>query len=280
MANTIQIKRSSTPGSVPTLASGEIGINDADELLFWRDDGGAVRSLNLNIGSVVDGKADAPSRSQMLVLETDFFNVTSPFSQGLTGAAVSSGTIVQVAAEPNHPGVVELRDSTTANGGYRIMTDVLAFRIAGGEKFVCVFQIRGARATAVCRLGFQDSTSATAPVDGIYLDFVGNGTVITTTGRARSNNVQSNTATTHSTALNTWYACIIEVNPDATLVTFSIYNEAGVLQWSDTVNANIPTASGRETGVGVYVGESSTDAAAGIIRLDYMRVESGKVLVR
>jgi hypothetical protein len=216
----------------------------------------------------------------MLVVETDFLNTTSPFAQGLTGSAISSGTLVQIAAEPNHPGIVELRDSTTANGGYRIMTDVLGFRLAGGEKFVCVFQMRGVRSTAVCRIGFQDSTSATVPVDGVYLNVVGNGTTLTTTGISRSNNTQSATASTHSTANNTWYACIIELNAAATQVTFSIYTEAGVLDWSDTVSTNIPTASGRETGAGVYVGESSTDAAAGIIRLDYLRIESSKTLVR
>lgn len=280
MANTVRIKRSSTPGNIPTLVAGEIGINDADELLFWRDDQGAVRSLNLNIGAIVDGKADIPSRSAMIILETDFLSTTSPFAQGLLGAAISSGTIVQIAAEPNHPGIVELRDSTTANGGYRIMTDALAYRLAGGEKFVCVFQIRGARSTAVCRLGFQDSTSATAPADGVYIDFVGNGTTVTASGKCRNNNTESVTGSNFAVALNTWYACIIELNAAGTQVTFTIFNESGVSQWSATLSTNIPTASGRETGAGVYVGESTTDAAAGIIRLDYLRIESSKVLVR
>lgn len=47
MANTIQHKRSSTAGHTPTLVAGEIAINDADGLLFWRDSGGTVRSKSL-----------------------------------------------------------------------------------------------------------------------------------------------------------------------------------------------------------------------------------------
>lgn len=47
----IQIKRSSTPGAVPTLVAGQLGINDADGKLFWRDSGGTVRSTVLNLGT-------------------------------------------------------------------------------------------------------------------------------------------------------------------------------------------------------------------------------------
>lgn len=233
-----------------------------------------------DLQAILESKAPNPSRSSMIILETDFLTTTSPFSQGLTGAAVSSGTIVQIAAEPNHPGIVELRDATTANGGYRILTDVLAFRLSGGEKFVGVFQMRGVRSTAVCRLGYQDQTSATAPVDGVYIDIVGNGTTLTATGRCRNNNTETATGTTFAPATNTWYACIIELNSDATSATFTIYNESGVEQWTQTVTTNIPTASGRETGAGIYVGESTTDAAAGIIRMDYLRIEKNKTLIR
>jgi len=240
----------------------------------------ANKPISIATANALTEKADKQSRLQMLVMETDFFNTTSPFSQGLTGTAVSSGTIVQVAAEPNHPGVIELRDSTTAGGGYRIMTDGGAFRLGGGEKFVCTFQMRGVRSTAVCRIGFQDSASATAPFDGVYFNIVGNGTTLTATGSCRNNNTETATASTFAPANNTWYTCVIELNSNATLATFTIFNESGTQQFNDTVATNIPTASGRETGAGVYIGESTTDAVAGIIRLDYMRIECSRTLVR
>jgi hypothetical protein len=51
MANTIQLKRSSVAGHTPTLAAGELAINDADQLLFWKDSGGTLRSTHLREGS-------------------------------------------------------------------------------------------------------------------------------------------------------------------------------------------------------------------------------------
>jgi hypothetical protein len=48
MTQTIQLRRSSTPGHVPaSLADGEIGINSADKKLFYKDSGGTIQSLPL-----------------------------------------------------------------------------------------------------------------------------------------------------------------------------------------------------------------------------------------
>ncbi len=48
MANIIKIKRSNTPGVVPaTLEDGELAINQADKILFYKDNLGVIRSLNL-----------------------------------------------------------------------------------------------------------------------------------------------------------------------------------------------------------------------------------------
>lgn len=48
MANTIKIKRSSTAGVVPaTLQDGELALNQADKLLFYKDNLGVIRSFSL-----------------------------------------------------------------------------------------------------------------------------------------------------------------------------------------------------------------------------------------
>lgn len=48
MANPIKIKRSNTPGAVPSsLLDGEICINQADKILFYRNSAGVVQSFNL-----------------------------------------------------------------------------------------------------------------------------------------------------------------------------------------------------------------------------------------
>lgn len=229
--------------------------------------------------TALDSKANVLSRDTALVLETDFYNVTSPFSQGLTGTAVSSGTVTAIAAVPNHPGIIALRDSTTANGGYRIMTDVTAFRIAGGEKFVCSFQVRSARATTTSYMGFFDSTTNVAPTDAACFVITANGSTITMIGRTRANNTATDTVVTFNPSINTWYTGIIEVNSNASSVNFSIFNESGTNVYSQNL-ANLPTAAGRETGAGVAAYESTTDAAADILHLDYLRIELNRTLTR
>ena len=48
MANTIKIKRSNVSGVVPTtLQDGELALNQADKILFYRDNQGTIRNFNL-----------------------------------------------------------------------------------------------------------------------------------------------------------------------------------------------------------------------------------------
>jgi hypothetical protein len=221
------------------------------------------------------------TRKVALVLETDFYNVTSPFAQGLTGSAISSGTVASIAAEPNHPGIMRLSDSTTANGGYLVQTAVDAFRIAGGEKVVCTFQCRSARTTSQGWIGFKDNTTNAQPTDGVFLYWVGNGAGgVTVDGRARNNAGPTITNTTYTLAINTWVTIVIELNAAATLATFTLTDDSDGVLWTNTVAGNIPTASGRECGVGISANESTTDAAAELMRLDYFRAEVGRTLTR
>ena len=226
------------------------------------------------------GKANVLTRTTALVIETDFYTNTSPFAQGLAGTAVSSGTVsVVTTPSANNPGVIALRDSTTANGGYRVMTDVAALRLAGGEKSIIVFQVRGVRAGMTAFFGFFDSTSITAPTDCVCLVLTANGTTASMGGRTRANNTATNSASPFAPAVNTWYMAEILVNSGATNATFTIYNDQGTELWTDTL-ANIPTAAGRELGWGIAAYESSTDAAADLVWLDYARMEINRPLTR
>ena len=246
----------------------------------WGSITGALSDQS-DIVAALAGKFDNPTRKTALVLESDFYNITSPFSQGLAGAATSSGTMNTVSALPDHPGIVYLRDSTTANGGYRIGTAANAFRLAGNEKCVTTFQPKGYRATALTRIGFDDSTAITDPADCVCVKMIGNGTNgYTLTGIARTNNSQTATASTFTAISNTWYTLIIELNANATVATFTLENDAGTVVWTDTVSANIPKAAGRETGYSIGSWESTTDAAADILWLDYCRVEINRILTR
>lgn len=125
-------------------------------------------------GTDINDDAGVPLRSRAVVLEENFLTAATAW-RDLQGSAISSGTGAAVAAEPNHPGIFSLRDSTTAKGGYRVMTYLNALRIAGGEKATFVFQDRNTttRATSIFRLGFLDANSITAPTDGVYLEVSG-----------------------------------------------------------------------------------------------------------
>jgi hypothetical protein len=220
-----------------------------------------------------------PSRRTALIIESDFYGITSPFTQGLTGAAVSSGTLVAVTGTANHPGIVALRDSTTANGGYRIFTDVAALLLAGGEKSVVTFQIRSVRAGVKSFIGFLDNATIADPTDCACLIITANGTVASIIARTRANNTATDSAIPFVPEINTWYTSVITVADGGGSALFQIFNDSGTMLWSDTLS-NIPTATGRETGFSVAAYESSVDAAADIIHLDYMRLEINRRLTR
>jgi hypothetical protein len=47
MTQTVKILRSTTSGNVPVPVSGQIAINEADDLMFWIDPGAVIRSAPL-----------------------------------------------------------------------------------------------------------------------------------------------------------------------------------------------------------------------------------------
>jgi hypothetical protein len=225
--------------------------------------------------------SSSPDRARAVVIESDFFDSAAYAVPGLFGVATSSGTVGGVAGTADHPGVIYLRDSTTENGGYRFMTpSASAFLLAGGERAELIFQARSARATASARFGWQDSTAInTQPTDGAWVEITGDGTAAVILGRCKNNAGPSSTGT-YTLGLNTWFRVVIEVNADATAVVFTLYSESGTQLWQSSVNANIPVVAGRETGFGLIVGETSTDAAADILHVDYMNMTISRALTR
>jgi hypothetical protein len=227
-----------------------------------------------------NAKADNPTRKTALTLETDCYGNTAGTSFApFLGAAQSSGAVAVVASEVNHPGIVALRDSTTANGGYRIITDISSILIGGGERHVSTWQIRNARAGIRIHIGFFDILTSGDPTDCVCLVGTADGTTITLTPRARANNTAQN-LTAFTPDLNTWYTSDITINSDATEATIRIFTDDGTEVFTSGTLTNIPTAAGRQTGAGVSAFESSTDAAADILWLDYMRLEINRTLVR
>ena len=62
---TLKLRRSTTAGHVPaSLTSGEIAINEADDLLFWRHSDGTVKSISLSLASLaLTGNPTVPTQT-------------------------------------------------------------------------------------------------------------------------------------------------------------------------------------------------------------------------
>jgi hypothetical protein len=117
MSNTIQIKRSSTSGSVPTagqLAQGELAVNLADEALYTKDASNAV--VKLNAPSIDDKNTGATkhitidSSGNLLVGTTSSSILTGANASGLQYLA---GQNLVTAASSYTPLVVNRSESNT-----------------------------------------------------------------------------------------------------------------------------------------------------------------------
>ena len=207
---------------------------------------------------------------------SDFISgTTAYYNLPFIGAAISSGTVaapLAAALNGNHPGVLRLRSNTTANGGYRYQAYNGSIRLKGGEVFNGVLYHENIATTTV-RMGFNDNTTSADAVDGCYFEIPTSGAVV---GKCSNNSTRTSTAGSYTISLSTWYSYRITMNSDATLATFEIFDSSGNSLWTsnNTVSSNIPTASGRETNVGIVATESSTTATY-LVDLDYMSFSFG-----
>lgn len=216
------------------------------------------------------------NKGRFMIGATDFPGVTSSNTALPTWAtqAILSGTNPVIAGEVNHPGIASLRSTTTANSGYGYVTSLTAFLLAGGETTELIFQWQS-ETTTTAKFGFQDVYTISAPVDGAWINMASK----TLDGRTSSDSVSSTTGTSYTLVSNTWYRAKIVINSDATRVDYYLYNEAGTLLWTDYLTTNIPTATGRETGHGIFATDAGTTAVE-LVYLDYMNLYIDRVLVR
>lgn len=189
-------------------------------------------------------------------------------------ALISSGTQSKTNAEPNHPGILRISSSATANSGASIVSGLTSFRIGGGEVAEFVFKPVDLT-TVTLRMGYLDTVSSADVTDGCYLELSSSGAIV---GKTASNSTRTTSATITTLTANTWYRGRIVVNRAATAVDFYVFDDNGNLLGSQQNTANIPTAAGRETGHGV-VGTKSGTTAQAIVDLDYMSMEWTRALI-
>jgi hypothetical protein len=140
--------------------------------------------------------------------------------------------------------------------------------------------VESARTTQAIRLGYDDSATSAAPTDGVWLEIVGNGTGVVISGKTASNSTSSTTSSTYTLAISTWVSATVEINSNASLVTYTLRSEAGAVIWTDTLATNIPTGSSRNTTPHMIGTESTTDAAALMFHLDYACYSINRILNR
>lgn len=188
-----------------------------------------------------------------------------------------ASALADVGGEKEHPGIYIANSSVNANSGHLVWTaqqnEIL---LSGSEHFVFIF--KQARFTDVVHLsGFLDVITASTPVDGVFFSVSAAGAI---TGVTSNNSASSVTATSYTLTLGTWYRGELFLNPAATLATFYLYDCAtGFLLWTDTLATNIPTAAGRETGIGWLVYHTGTEVLE-LASLDFIQAEIQRDLVR
>jgi hypothetical protein len=255
------------------------GLADDDHPQYQEEDEKGAAAGYCGLPAALDPtlplRADGlPARPQSYFASCEFlgtFNIAQPWVE----AAISSGTAPTLAGEATHPGIHRYTAAMAPLSGYRCYLAVNGILIRGAER--ACFKIRPQTlANSIIRAGFTDSAGPVAGFDGVYfLMDPALGVAGQTVGVCIAGGVASLTATSFTLVTNTWYFLCLIVNDAATLATFKIFNAAGVLLWSDTVNANIPTAVGQETGHAIIATSSATVA---IVDLDYISIEFRKPL--
>jgi len=229
-------------------------------------------------GAACGGGGTTPDPTKFVPASTDFLwngATSTALIAPWFAAATVSGTSTAVTGTANHPGIVTLTSSTSANSGYAYALGTSSFLLAGTEVTEFIFQVV-TTANTTARLGFQDSNSSTAPTDGAWVNIA----ATTLDGRTASNTTSSTTGTNYTITASVWYRAKVVVNSDATQMDFYLYTCAdGVQVWTNNLTTNIPTAAGRETGQSAVATNSGTTALE-LVDMDFMDVYMTRTLTR
>lgn len=115
---TISLRKSNVPGNVPTtLANGEIAINTADGIIFYKDNLGTIKGISTGSGGANSFSTINVSSTLLIATSnTDILSITGNGAISVVGDALSDTIRINVAdATTTQKGVVRLIDSTNSN---------------------------------------------------------------------------------------------------------------------------------------------------------------------
>jgi hypothetical protein len=207
---------------------------------------------------------------------TDF---TSSVAQGTAPwhkQTVSGGVTSMYKGFANRPGIITTSSSATANSGEVIWVAMFSGILLAGEEYFAMDFRPEDIVNVTGRFGFHDTLTTAAVVDGVYIHMDTAGLV---TGVTSDNGTSSTTGTSFQLTAGSFYRAEIELDAGATTATFTIKDDAGLTTfWTDALTTNIPTAPGRELGVGSIW--TATGGARPIVSHDYIFATTGRTLVR
>lgn len=220
---------------------------------------GTYSNLVATIGA--DGRiTDASSGSSSAQNPLDFYSEAEfmPGSEAnvayygfplLSGGVINSGAIALGSSASIYVaglnGIVRVRNTTSADAGAQYVSDTAAVVITGGEACGAVWYSQSTNLGMRLRVGFIDSKTTTAPVDGIYGEQIDNAFRFV----AVANSVTNAGSTTFYLSSNT--ICRVTLALTGTNSVLATLATNGVAAFSETITGGLPAGVDRSTGVGI-----------------------------
>lgn len=215
-------------------------------------------------------EANARPSNERFHFKEDFTGALIANSQNLavstngTGASVST---TAVPGEDSHPGIATLSTGTTTTGYASIVTKAQdCIRLGGGIAHLRVVMriptLSDGTDTFTVFLGFGDSAAASGtPTDAVGARYTHgtNSGKFQLVGRANSTETAVDSGATAGAA--TWYRFDIYVAAGGASADVYLKTGAGASTLVGTISSNIPSGSGRETGIQISIVKSAGTTA-------------------
>lgn len=224
-----------------------------------------------------------------LDISTDFASMVTTLDAIPWGFfTAASGTLVEIAwssVNTNHPGVIGLRSSTSANSGGSLIAfwgngDLNGMAINGSEWTEAWFKIVSTNAVTL-RFGFHDTSTSSDPVDGATINVgaakdADSWNYMNLITRSNSTGVASSSG--YRVNLNTWYRGVVYSDSSKTQIVGELWDESGTKLWSDTNTTYIPW--GRALVHAFTATTTNATSAANLVEIDYMRLRINRDMGR